>query len=126
MTDTEAFRATNRVFEEEVVGKGDFAAIGRVYTDEARLLSPGVPAITGLAGIAEFWKGAAASLGVTALKLHTLELTVLGDRAQEVGRAEIFTAGGGGTPTEAKYVVLWKRGEDGQWKWDVDCWNTSS
>ncbi|MDO9711154.1 YybH family protein [Paracraurococcus lichenis] len=119
---TEGFRATNRIFEEEVVGRGDFASLARVYTEKARLLSPGVPLITGIPGIAAFWQGAAAALGVTAIRLHTLELAVTGDTAQELGRAEIFTRSGGGSPAHAKYVVLWKR-EGGAWKWDVDCWN---
>lgn len=119
---TEGFRATNRIFEEEVFGKGDFAALARVYTAGARLMSPGVPMITGLPGITDFWKGAAAALGVTGLKLHTVELTVTGETAQELGRAEIFTQAGGATPVAGKYVVLWKK-EGGAWKWDVDCWN---
>jgi ketosteroid isomerase-like protein len=117
----EAFQATNRIFEEEVVGKGDFAALSRVYTQAARLLSPGIPAITGLPGIIDYWKGAAAALGVTGAKLHSLELTVTGDRAAELGRVEIFTAPGA-PPATGKYVVLWKQ-EGGAWKWDVDCWN---
>ena len=70
----EAFAATNRIFEHEVVGQGDFAALDRVYTAGARLLSPGVPAITGLAGIIDYWKGTAAALGVTGAKLHSQEL----------------------------------------------------
>jgi ketosteroid isomerase-like protein len=122
--DKDAFRATSRIFEDEVVGKGDFAALSRVYTEGARLLSPGVPAITGLAGIIDYWKGAAAALGVTGAKLHTLEMTVAGESAQEVGRAEVTTRAGG-PPVELKYVVLWKR-EGGAWKWDVDCWNMSA
>ena len=120
----EEFRATNRVFEEEVVGRGDFGALERVYTREARLLPPGVPMVTGLAAIAEFWRRAAAALGVEAVKLRTVSLDVLGDRAQEVGRAEL-TVKGGGAPAALKYVVLWKR-EDGSWRWDVDIWNADS
>lgn len=117
----DAFAATNRIFEVEALGQGDFAALARVYTSEARLLSPGVPAITGLPGIIAFWEGAAAALGVTGAKLQSLELVVTGDRAMEVGQAEIFTAPGT-PPALGKYVVLWKQ-EAGVWKWDVDCWN---
>ena len=117
----EAFRATSRIFEEEVVGRGDFAALSRVYTEGARLMSPGVPMITGLPGITEYWKGAAAALGVTAVVLRTEELTVTSDRAAELGRLEIRTAPGT-PPILGKYIVLWKQ-EGGAWKWDVDCWN---
>ena len=117
----EAFQATNRIFEDEVVGKGDFAALSRVYTQGARLLSPGVPVITGLAGITGYWTGTAVALGITGVKLHSMELTVTGDRAAELGRVEIFTTPDT-PPATGKYIVLWKQ-EGGAWKWDVDCWN---
>jgi len=120
----DGFRATNRIFEEDAMGGGDFAALARVYTEGARLFSPGVPAISGIAGIIDYWKGAAGALGVTGAKLHSLDLKVTGDRATEVGRGEIFTAPGK-PPVTCKYVVLWKQ-EDGAWKWDVDIWNTNA
>jgi ketosteroid isomerase-like protein len=122
----EEFRATNRVFEEEVVGRGDFGALDRVYTRDARILPPGSPMITGRAAIADFWRGAAAALEVEGIRLQTVSLDVLGggDRAHEIGRAEVRVKGGG-APVSLKYVVLWKR-EDGGWRWDVDIWNADS
>ncbi len=126
MADRETLRATNRIFGEEVVGKGDFGALARVYTAGARLLSPGVPSITGLDGIAAYWKGAAEAFGITALKLHTLELSITGTTTQEVGGVEVFTQSGGATPAEVKYVVLWKQEPGGAWRWHVDCWNMSA
>lgn len=117
-------RATNRVFEEEVVGRRDFGALERVYTREARLLPPGAPTVTGRPAIAEFWRGAVAAMNVQRLRLHTLSLDVFGDQAQEVGRAELAVEGGG-APVSLKYVVLWKR-EDGGWRMDVDIWNADS
>ena len=120
----EEIRATNRVFEEEVVGRRDFAALERVYTRNARLLPPGAPMVTGRAAVAEFWRGALDALGVEGLRLRTLSLDVFGDDAQEVGRAELEVKGGG-APAALKYVVLWKR-EDGGWRWDVDIWNADS
>mgnify|MGYP000571897439 CR=1 FL=1 len=84
----EEFRATNRVFEEEVVGRGDFGALERVYTRDARVLPPGAPTVMGLPAIADSWRGAAEALGVQGVRLRTVSLDVLGDRAQEVGRKE--------------------------------------
>ncbi|SDB73694.1 YybH family protein [Belnapia rosea] len=116
----EAFGKTNLLFEQAIAGR-DFGILAEVYTAEARLLSPGVPAITGLTGIQDYWRSAVSALGVSRAKLHSLEVTVTGDRAAEVGRAEIFTAPDA-PPMPLKYVVLWKQ-EGGSWKWDVDCWN---
>src|SRR3712207_376188 len=116
----EEIRATNRVFEEEVAGRRDFGALERVYARDARILPPDAPMVTGRAAITEFWRGAVAALNIQSLRLHTLGLDVFGDRAQEVGRAEVIAEGG--SRMALKYVVLWKR-EDGGWRIDVDIWN---
>ena len=120
----EDIQATNRVFEEEVIGRRDFGALERVYTRNARLLPPGAPTVTGRDAVADFWRGAVAAMNVQSLRLHTLSLDVFGDQAQEVGRAEL-AVDGGGAPMALKYVVLWKR-EDGGWRMDVDIWNADS
>jgi ketosteroid isomerase-like protein len=120
----EDIQATNRVFEEEVIGRRDFGALERVYTRSARLLPPGAPTVTGRDAVADFWRGAVAAMNVQSLRLHTLSLDVFGDQAQEVGRAELAVEGGG-APMALKYVVLWKR-EDGGWRMDVDIWNADS
>jgi len=119
-------QATNRIFEEEVVGKGDFSALSRVYTKTARIMPPGSETITGGEQISAFWQGAAAALGVTAIRLSTVEVEFLGETAVEIGRATISTlqAGTAGS-VDVKYVVVWKH-EDGTWKWDIDIWNATS
>ncbi len=114
---------TNRIFEEEVVGKGDFGALTRVYTTGARVLPPGSEMITGAENIAAFWSGAAVALGVTAIKLNTVEVEYLPDTAIEIGRATISTSNDGvAGSVDVKYVVVWKQ-EDGAWKWHIDIWN---
>lgn len=114
--------ATNQIFENEVVARGQFAALSRVYTEGARVLPPGSPMITGRKNIQQFWEQAAAALGVKAVKLNTLEVEIIGDTAFEIGEANLDT---GGASVAVKYVVIWKR-EDGSWKWHVDIWNAVS
>lgn len=116
-------RAANRVFEEEVVGRGDFGALDRVYTADARILPPGGEMVVGRANLREFWKAAAVQLGVTGVKLNTIEVEFLGDTAIEIGRANIATHPSGGF--DVKYVVVWKR-QDHAWKWHIDIWNPVS
>lgn len=120
----EEIRATNRVFEEEVIGGRDFGALERVYTRNARILPPNSPIVAGRAAITEFWRGAVEALRVQGARLHTSSLDVFGDRAQEVGRAELALEGGG-APMVLKYVVLWQRADEG-WRMDVDIWNADS
>jgi ketosteroid isomerase-like protein len=119
----QGFHDTNRIFEEEVVGKGDFGALARVYTTGATILPPGAEMITGLESIQAFWMQAAVALGVTSLRLHSLSVEVLGDTAYEIGRADINRAAA--DPMTVKYVVVWKQ-EGGSWKWHVDIWNAVS
>jgi ketosteroid isomerase-like protein len=113
--------AANRRFE-AAFNAGAFAGATReVYTPEARVLPPDAPIVRGLAAIADFWTAAAAHLGVTSVQLATEELEVVGDVAHEIGKATLTLAGG--HQAQAKYVVIWKR-LDGQWRWDVDIWNS--
>lgn len=112
-------RETNRIFEEDVVAKGNFNALDRVYTSNARILPPGAEMIAGIEPIKAFWKQAAAAMGVTAVELRSVDVEFLGDTATEIGRATLVTGSG---EVHVKYVVIWKK-EDGVWKWHVDIWN---
>ena len=112
--------ATNRIFEDEVVGKGNFAALDRVYTTTARILPPGSEVIAGIENIRSFWMKAAADLGVTAVQLRTAEVRFVDQTAIEIGRATLATTTAG--EMTLKYVVVWKS-EAGTWKWDIDIWN---
>jgi len=123
MSSVTDFAETNRFFEEQVVGKGDFAGLSRVYTKNARILPPGAPMMTGQEQIQAFWKDAAKALDVAAVKLQTIEAEFLGDTAIEIGAATITQKSG--SSMEVKYVVVWKK-EGGLWKWHIDIWNPVS
>jgi ketosteroid isomerase-like protein len=114
-----AIDVVNRHFE-DCVNRGDIAAACSVYTEDARLLPPDAPMVTGRAAIVEFWKAAVPALGVKSVKLGTVELAVSGDMAREIGEATLALASGAAT---IKFVVVWRRQADGQWKWATDIWN---
>jgi uncharacterized protein (TIGR02246 family) len=123
--DTEAVRKAvdegNRKFG-AAAGRGDFAAIAALYTDDAKVLPPDAPIVTGRKGIEEFWRAAAAALGLTGVRLRTLDLEVIGDAAVEVGEADLTLSSG---QAKVKYVVVWRRDADGKWCLHVDIWNNS-
>ncbi len=122
---TQDVQATNRIFEEEVGGKRNVAALDRVYTVNARILPPGAEMVTGRENIKAFWRGAIQSLDVESVKLETVDFQLFGDAGIEVGRATLVFRASGATPAVMKYMVVWKR-EDGAWKWDIDIWNPNS
>jgi ketosteroid isomerase-like protein len=117
------FRKTNQVFEDEVVGKGDFDALARVYTKDATVMPPDGGIITGMENIKAFWKGAAEARGATAVPLTSVSIQIVGDTAYEIGRAVIHRKDA--PAINVKYVVVWKQ-EDGVWKWHVDIWNAAA
>ena len=63
------------------------------------------------------------ALGVKSVRLETLELTVTGDRAAEIGQAMLALESG---PAALKYIVLWQRRADGAWQWQADIWNNGA
>jgi uncharacterized protein (TIGR02246 family) len=122
-----AIDAANRRFV-EAYNRGDVAGAVAVYTEEATILPPGSPRVTGRAAIRQFWQGVRDS-GVRAVALQTddLEVSASGEMAREIGTATLTIGGEGGAEQTAiaKFVVVWKR-EDSDWRWHTDIWNTDA
>ncbi len=120
---TQGTTATNRQFE-EAIARGDAAACAAVYTDDAKILPPDSPVLTGKQAAQELWQSFI-NMGVKGVSLQRLELEEMGDRAVERGAATIDIQGEDGQTMQAsgKFIVLWKRQADGAWKWHWDCWN---
>ena len=122
-----AMQATNRLFNEQVLGQGNFAALDDIYTADARILPPGAPIVAGREGIRQFWQSAVEALHATSAVLTSVDVIPAGDGVVEIGAAAL-TAEPPGQPAatmEVKYVVYWRE-EDGRWKWHVDIWNMNS
>jgi ketosteroid isomerase-like protein len=115
---------TNDLFNSEVFGNRNFAALDDIYTSDARILPPGAPMITGREPIKKFWSDLVQSLNATSAILSSVDVMPAGDGVVEIGRATL-TIEPQGQPSatlDVKYVVFWRQ-EDGRWKWHVDIWN---
>jgi uncharacterized protein (TIGR02246 family) len=102
--------------------KGDFAALGGMYTEDAYLLPPGSAMTKGRANVQAFWTKAAEAIG--AVKLTTVDVKPLGaDSAREIGTFALTTKGAQPQQLTGKYVVVWQKvGSD--WKLATDIWNS--
>jgi uncharacterized protein (TIGR02246 family) len=109
---------------EQAYYRGDADAIGRMYTEDAELLVPEAPTISGREAIAQVWKMIVGSGGNT-VRVKIGEVQESGDGAYEVGT---FTASArdDSVLNAGKYIVIWKRQASGEWcihrdifNWDI-------
>jgi len=104
---------------EKAANSGDAAGLTSLYTDDAMLLPPAAPLVQGRDNILSYWE-AMIKMGVSNMDLETIELTVAGNDAFEIG---IFTYEVGDAQASGKAIVLWKKGDDGKWRYHRDIWN---
>ena len=122
-----AMAATNNLFNTEVFGNRNFAALDQIYTSDARILPPGASMISGREAIKKFWSDLIQSVNAKSAVLATVDLMLAGNGLVEIGRATltIEPQGQSATQMEVKYVVYWRQ-EGGRWKWHVDIWNQNT
>lgn len=120
----QAIEAVNTQFA-DAVRRGDAAAVAALYTEEARLLPPNGQTLVGSEAIQNFFQSNI-DAGLSDLQLTILEVGVARDLAYEIGQyaLTIQPEEGEAIRDQGKYVVVWKR-ENGEWKLDVDIWNSS-
>ena len=102
----------------------DAASLANLYTEDAMLLPPGAVRLDGRQAIERFWQGAI-DAGVSSLVLETVEMEVAGDTSYEVGILSMDVPGENGelNTVSGKYIVIWKYGEDNEWRLHRDIWN---
>jgi ketosteroid isomerase-like protein len=104
----------------------DVDATVSYYSDDASLLAPNAPAVSGKQGIHASW---AALLGPdTSLSWQASKVDVArsGDLAYVMGVYQLTTkdAHANFTTDRGKYVEVWKKQADGTWKTVADIFNT--
>jgi uncharacterized protein (TIGR02246 family) len=107
---------------EAAFNKGDFAAIGNMYAEDAYLLPPGSEMVKGRSNVQAFWTKAGEAVG--GLKLTTVDVKPLGtDAARELGTFSLMTKDQPPQQVSGKYVVVWQK-IGSEWKLATDIWNS--
>ena len=115
-------RAMDAEFVQNANAGNADALVQAFYADDAQLLPPNAPKISGKVAIAEFWRGIIKA-GASDVSLDTTEVSTSGDLAYGVGKYKFKMAG---APQEGKYVVVYRKQQNGRYKAVVDMFSSNS
>lgn len=109
----------------EAIANQDVEAVAALYTEDAWLMPAHHAMVTGREGVRSHMEEAF-SMGMQDLSLTTEEIRGHGNLAYEVGTfAATITMGEATMEEEGKYIVIWQKGQDGQWRIHRDIWNSN-
>lgn len=89
------------------------------YAEDARLLPPNHPIVSGRSNIRDFFQGMV-DAGVGAVSLGSVDLGASGDLAYQVGTYWL----GKPAPDTGKFIEVYRRQADGSWRCVADIFNS--
>lgn len=124
--DIQQIRALDRYFETCIRNKDASALFNGFYASNARLMPPNHPAAEGQNNVTEVFNGLI-SAGAKDLVLDTQIVEVSGDLACGIGvyTMTIAPAGAPEVRDSGKYVVVYRRQADGQFRAIYDIFNSN-
>ncbi len=124
---TKAIRAANAEFERIVRAQNAPQLVETAYVEDAVLLPPNQPMLSGRAKIAEFWQGMFGA-GLRDASLETVQVDFSGGLASEIGKYTLTIQPAGAQPIQAqgKYLVAWRQQADGAWKLTADMFSSDT
>jgi len=109
-----------------MVGKGNYEAAIDVWADDAVMLPPDLPVLSGKSAISEYISGAASIPGFKiSWEPASAHVSKGGDLAYLIEHNVIEMDGENGEKivTYGKVVTVWRKDSQGHWKNVVDMWN---
>jgi len=96
-----------------------------LYVADALVLRSNYPPVRGAAAVREFFFGAL-DAGLGEVEVEPLRVEVVGDLAYEAGRCKALVPGATGKRREerGKYLWVFARQSNGEWKLAADCWSS--
>jgi ketosteroid isomerase-like protein len=105
----------------------DATAASMLYMEDASLLPPNEPIVTGRDDIQKYWQGLI-DAGILDVSVATIATGSNGDLGYEIGRYRLTTGQPKGKvyTENGKYIELLTRTEDGTWKSIYGIWNADT
>ncbi|MFT6971169.1 MAG: ketosteroid isomerase-like protein [Roseivirga sp.] len=100
----------------------DSVGLANLYTQDAKFMMNGAPAISGISNIQTVLSGIMNS-GISSVELKTIEIWGTENLIAEEGELSLFV--GDNEVEQGKYIVLWKK-EDGKWNLFRDIFNSNN
>jgi uncharacterized protein (TIGR02246 family) len=121
-----AIRETELAWSRACAAK-DLEATLSFYADDASILSPNMPIVTGKDALRKWWAQDFAMPGMSiAFRSDKIEVARSGDLAWSRGTADVtFNDPAGQLIRDRdKYIAVWRKQADGKWKAVADMFNT--
>lgn len=120
--DRAAIAAASQAFSAAYVA-GDVETVRALYTEDAVLLPPGRE-VRGREAIGRYFSPGPNRTNLSHA-MESEELRVTGDVAIDIGTwHNTWRVGDGEAQTASeRYLIVWRRGEDGRWRIEVDMWH---
>lgn len=96
-----------------------------LYSADALVLRSNYPAVRGAAAVREFFFSALET-GLGEVEMEPLRVEIMGDTAYEAGRCKALVPSASGKRREdrGKYLWVFARQGNGEWKLAADCWSS--
>ncbi len=121
--DVRAAIAANNAQFAGAMTKANAAEIAAMFTEDGEVIPPAAKGfITGRAALESYYAARFKTARVLEVEIKTVAVEVSGDLAWETGTNRVVVQAGDGAPTTrtGRYLVAWKRGSDGRWRYRVD------
>jgi ketosteroid isomerase-like protein len=105
--------------------QGNVEKLVSFYTEDAVIFPGNSDLIRGREAIQKYWT-LPPGRTITHHKITSVEVKIMSDFAYDYGYYEVSGSTDGEVwgPAHGKYLIVWKRIEEGEWKMHLDMWNS--
>ena len=107
--------------------EGDLPALAEMYTAEVVVMPADEPTVVGKEAVDAWYQTFHGNIDITAWSIPADVIEIEGDAAIVRGRGTgtIVPGGAGPVPLDFKFVEVWRKQTDGNWKWSLAIWNSN-